>query len=285
MPPPSAERARVLASHAQALQPDLAGSPEAIRYCEEAIAVARAVGARAEEAKALDLLGACLDDLATPTGRSSCTGRPAASPSRSATPRPWCAPTRPLSHALADAGRDRDALDDARRATSGPASLAWNGPSAATLPTTSPRACWTPGAGRSASGLPRSCSPATAGAPSSCMASRGQLLTRRGDFAAAREQLDRALRLSPPSDRGEAWLGLAELALWEGRHDDAATAIAEGLRWYAEADPEGALPLCQPWYTLLLRLEADRAERAAARRAPEEVAEARRRAAAPGRPT
>jgi DNA-binding CsgD family transcriptional regulator len=35
-----------------------------------------------------------------------------------------------------------------------------------------------------------------------------------------------------------------------------------------------------PSYTLLLRLEADRAERAAARRAPEEVAEARRRAAA-----
>jgi DNA-binding CsgD family transcriptional regulator len=53
------------------------------------------------------------------------------------------------------------------------------------------------------------------------------------------------------------------------------------LRWYAEVDPGGAIPLVLiPSYTLLLRLEADRAEQAAARRAPEEVAEARRRAAA-----
>ena len=46
-------------------------------------------------------------------------------------------------------------------------------------------------------------------------------------------------------------------------------------------DPEGLVSLgLIAWYTLVLRLEADRAERAAARRAPEEVAEARRRAAA-----
>ena len=112
---------------------------------------------------------------------------------------------------------------------------------------------------------------------SEVLAYRGQLLTRRGNFAAAREQLDRSLQLSAPSDRGEAWLGLAELALWEGRHDAAATAIDEGLRWYAEVDPGGAMPLVLiPSYTLLLRLEADRAEQAAARRAPKEIAEARK---------
>jgi len=108
----------------------------------------------------------------------------------------------------------------------------------------------------------------------------GTLLTRRGEFAAAHEQLNLALRLSPPFFSNLAWLGLAELALWEGRHEEAGAAVAEGLRWSTERDPQGThLFLSSPWYSLALRLEADRAERAAARRAPEEVAESRRQAA------
>jgi DNA-binding CsgD family transcriptional regulator len=72
-----------------------------------------------------------------------------------------------------------------------------------------------------------------------------------------------------------------ELALWEGRHDNAGTTLAEGQRWFAEVDTEGTAALgWTPWYVLALRVEADRAERAAARRLPEEVAEARRRAEA-----
>jgi DNA-binding CsgD family transcriptional regulator len=106
------------------------------------------------------------------------------------------------------------------------------------------------------------------------------LLTRRGDFVAAQEQFDRALQLSPPFFRGMTLRGPAELALWEGRHEEAGAAVAEGLRWCAERDPDGALPQYSCfWYPLALRLEADRAERAAARQAAEEVAEARRRAA------
>jgi ATP/maltotriose-dependent transcriptional regulator MalT len=77
-----------------------------------------------------------------------------------------------------------------------------------------------------------------------------------------------------------AWLGLAELALWEGRHDQADAAIAEGLRFCAERDPEGIYAdMSSRWYALALRLEAERAEQAAARQVVEEVAEARRRAA------
>jgi tetratricopeptide (TPR) repeat protein len=106
----------------------------------------------------------------------------------------------------------------------------------------------------------------------------GTLLTRRGEFAAAHEQLNLALRLSPPFFEDSAWLGLAELALWEGRHDEARAAMAEGLRWYTVRDPQRTLLfLSSPWYSLALRLEADRAERAAARRVIQEVAEARRR--------
>jgi hypothetical protein len=51
--PPSAEQARVLGGHAQALMVSLR-SQQAIPLCEQAIATARAVGARAEEAYARD---------------------------------------------------------------------------------------------------------------------------------------------------------------------------------------------------------------------------------------
>jgi DNA-binding CsgD family transcriptional regulator len=63
----------------------------------------------------------------------------------------------------------------------------------------------------------------------------------------------------------------AELALLEGRLDDAGAAVAEGLR-VARADLNSAAPL----YALGLRAAADRAERARARRADAEVTEARR---------
>jgi DNA-binding CsgD family transcriptional regulator len=110
---------------------------------------------------------------------------------------------------------------------------------------------------------------------------RGVLLARQGEFTAAREELDLALRLSPPYLRDSVWLGQAEFGLWAGHQDQAATAVAEGLRGWAERDPASTQthPDDSEWYPLALRLEADRAEQAAARRASEEVAEARRRAA------
>jgi DNA-binding CsgD family transcriptional regulator len=74
--------------------------------------------------------------------------------------------------------------------------------------------------------------------------------------------------------------GPAELALWEGRHDEAGAAVAEGLRWLVERDPDGTRAQYRSlWYPLAIRLEADRAEQATARRMAEEVAAAQRRAA------
>ena len=59
---PSAERARVLATHAQWLM--LAGrTRDAVGHAEQALAVARTVGARAEEGHALDILGACTGEV------------------------------------------------------------------------------------------------------------------------------------------------------------------------------------------------------------------------------
>ena len=61
--PPSAEHARVLAAHARALMVVVGHSEEVVKRCEEAIAVARSVGARAEEARALRVLAGSLDEM------------------------------------------------------------------------------------------------------------------------------------------------------------------------------------------------------------------------------
>jgi tetratricopeptide (TPR) repeat protein len=63
--PPSAERARVLAAHAYALGISLR-TEEVVARSDEAIACARAVGARTEEAKALRVLASELAALGQP---------------------------------------------------------------------------------------------------------------------------------------------------------------------------------------------------------------------------
>ena len=69
--PPSAERARVVAAEGQLLM--LRGhAREAIARCEEALAVARAVGARAEEGHALNTLGACRSGLGEHDAGEAC---------------------------------------------------------------------------------------------------------------------------------------------------------------------------------------------------------------------
>jgi tetratricopeptide (TPR) repeat protein len=74
---------------------------------------------------------------------------------------------------------------------------------------------------------------------------RGLLLTRRGDFAAAREQLERSMRLSPPASRDPAWYGLAELAIWEGRDNEAQGVLAEWQHWCAEVVDRQRPPGCR----------------------------------------
>jgi DNA-binding CsgD family transcriptional regulator/tetratricopeptide (TPR) repeat protein len=277
--PPSAERARVLAGHGLVLMLALR-TREAVPVCEEAITVARAVGAGAEEADALDALGCCLDDVGD-LERSlrlhlEARRRAEAAGADEILIRTYIN----LSVSLERAGREREGTDDAaeglERARRLGLERAWGSIVAGNL-------AW----GLLVGGRWVECDRLTeellAGeswGASRLHAARGGLLTRRGDFPAARAQLDRSLELTTAAFSDEVLPWLAELALWEGRHDDAEAVIAEGLRWCAERDPEGELPqLSADWYPLALRLAADRAEQAAARRAAREVAEARRRAA------
>src|SRR6266536_733521 len=278
--PPSAEHARMLASHALTLTQLGWRSPKAIQYCEQAIRIARAAGARAEEAHALATLGMCLDDLnqldraialqlearriAEGVGDTETVIRTYAT----------------LSHSLVAAGREREALDDAHQGYQRARQLGLQRAMGSYVASDLARRLLASGRWEDCERLTREALCGDSWADRVLHATRGRLLARQGDFAAAREQLRLALRLSLPLTRDDAWLGLAELGLWAGHDEDAETAVAEGLRWYAEVDPQRILPQAIiPWYVLALRLAADRAERAAARRAPEEGAEARRQAA------
>ena len=277
--PPSAERARVLAGHGLLLMLTLRTS-EAIPVCEEAIAVAHQAGAGAEEADALDTLACCLVDQGD-LERSLRLHREARRRAETAGADEIVVRTYiNLTVSLELAGREREGTDDASEGLERARRLGLEGAWGSVV------------AGNLADGLLQggrwaACDRLTgellAGdswGASRLHAARGGLLTRRGDFPAARAQLDRSLELSPEAFSDIVWLWLAELALWEGHHDDAEAAVAQGLRWCAQRDPEGKLPqLSAPWYPLALRLAADRAEHAAASRAAGEVAEARRWAA------
>jgi DNA-binding CsgD family transcriptional regulator len=69
--PPSAERARVVAAEGQLLMLD-GHTHDSIARCEEALAVARAVGARAEEGHALNTLGCCRTGLGEHEAGEAC---------------------------------------------------------------------------------------------------------------------------------------------------------------------------------------------------------------------
>jgi DNA-binding CsgD family transcriptional regulator/tetratricopeptide (TPR) repeat protein len=275
---PSAERARILAGHAHVLQ--VAGRrQEAIPRLEEAIGVARQVGARAEEAEALDTLASCLTEPGE-LDRSIALhleGRRLAEQAGDAETVLGTYIT--LAETLGLAGRDRDALDDAREGFQRARQLGLE------------RAIGSHVAGCLAwqllfSGRWAECERFTAEVLTAdswdaydLYAIRGQLLVRQGDFGAAREQLDQARRVSRAA-RDPAWQGRIELALWEGNDQAASAAVAEGLRWRGVLGPDRSLSqYTSPWYALTLRLAADQAERAAARQAAEDLAEIRRRAA------
>jgi DNA-binding CsgD family transcriptional regulator/tetratricopeptide (TPR) repeat protein len=276
--PPSAERARVLAAHAYALAMSLRPE-EAIRRSEEASAYARAVGARAEEAKALRVLAGGLAALGQPDRAITLALEARAIAEDMDDAETVIGTYLAVTFVLKLVGRERDALEKAQQGYQRAHELGLERATGSFVANTLAINLLDTGRWTECERLTRELLAGDRWGAFNLHNALGRLLSRRGEFAAAREQLNLALRLSPPFFSDWAWLGLAELALYEGRHDQAAAAVAQGLRWCKKRDPEGTLPdLSSPWYSLALRLEAERAEQAAARHAPGEVAEARRRA-------
>jgi DNA-binding CsgD family transcriptional regulator/tetratricopeptide (TPR) repeat protein len=277
--PPSAERARVLAGHARTLAATW-HTMQAVARCEEAVAVARAVGARAVEAHALSTLGACLDDLGE-LDQSITLHRQARRIAEQVGDAEAIVRTYTnLSAVLEQAGQIHDAIDDAREGYQRAHQLGLERATGSYVASNLAALLLSTGQWEECAQLTAALLEVDNLCPFHLHTTRGLLLTRRGEFPAAGREFDHAERLSPPAQQWSVWVGRAQLALWEGRHDQAATAVAEGLRWIAERDSEGVpaqlLCLCS---APALQLAADRAEWAAARRRADDVAEARRWAA------
>ena len=125
----------------------------------------------------------------------------------------------------------------------------------------------------------------TTAAPSRCTGSRGSLRVVGAPSGSARHHLELARRLNPaPFIVVWPLASLAELAIWQGRHDDARAAVDEGMGvlWRLQAgqdEPDPAFKrLGMRFWVLGLRAAADRAELARAKRSAAGAEEARQRA-------
>jgi DNA-binding CsgD family transcriptional regulator/tetratricopeptide (TPR) repeat protein len=277
--PPSAERAGVLSTHAYALLVSLRAE-EAVPHCEEAIAVAQEVSARAEEAKALRVLAGCMADLGDPDRAITLSLEARRIAEEIGDTETIIGTYVTLTLTLALAGRERDALQDGRQGYQRARELGLERAAGSYVANNLASSLLNTGRWTECERFTHELLAGDRWGAFNLHEIRSTLFTRQGDLAAAGEHAQLALRLSPPYFEDWAWLSLAELALGEGRVDEAAEAIGQGLRWFAKRDPDGTFPQrSSPWYPLALRLEADQAERAAARRATAEVAEIRQRAA------
>jgi DNA-binding CsgD family transcriptional regulator/tetratricopeptide (TPR) repeat protein len=279
--PPSAARARVLAGQAHVLLM-ASRKREALVRAEEALVVARQSGARREEGWALLTLGCAMD---------------------------WGEPEEPLTvlrearriaeelgevGLLAEtfiyrpqiqvaAGRLVDALAEVLEGIETSRRLGLEHPGAL-LSGLAGVLCFRLGRWQNADRYGRQ---AVAATPMPAMPAlharmwQAKFEIERGEFAAAVQRLDqltRAVAKPPWPQFADHFEARAALAIWQGQLDDARAAVQEGLQWLAGVD-EVELYF-RALLTLGLRAEADRAERAHARRAPAEAETARQVGAA-----
>jgi DNA-binding CsgD family transcriptional regulator/tetratricopeptide (TPR) repeat protein len=270
---PSAERARVLAYYAQWLM--LAGRPRgAVGHAEQALAVARMVGARAEEGHALDILGVCTDDIehlvaarrvAEEVGNAEGVARAYLN----------------LASTLSRRGRNREALDIFRRGFAAARQLGLERAMGSFLAAALAMTLFELGDWEECSRVAAEALDRGGSSLFRLHEIKGRLEVGRGNFPAAREHLELAVRLSPsPFEASWPLDGLVELAIWEGRPDDARGAVDQASDALKPYDPQEALPPTEVAHIpgVGLRLEADCAELARAARSAAGVQEARRRA-------
>jgi DNA-binding CsgD family transcriptional regulator/tetratricopeptide (TPR) repeat protein len=279
--PPSVERARVLAGYAQVLGL-LGRDSESRRAAEEALAAARRVGARREEGRALAVLGVALGlqgdaDRGLVHLRDACH---IAREVRDVDGLGWAAFN--VAQVSEAAGRLEQALAAALEGAEASRQLgsAWQDTFleiAAWFAFLAGR--WNEADRHFRTVLERGRH--TGPIPVHLRLERARLDIARGDFPAARRLLEnaQALAAAAGSDQFDAQFSWplaetrAELALWEGRDQDAFQAVTEGLAAMARAGQETNWPVL---LALGLAAAAGRAERASARRATAEVEAARR---------
>ena len=274
---PSAERARVLAEYAQALMLT-APLRDAVGRAEEALVVARTVGARAEEGHALDILGSCTLDvghleearrIAEEVGNAEGIVRAYLN----------------LGATLGVEGRTRDALAVTRRGLAVARELGLEQAMGSFLTHNLAAFLFELGDWADCDRVLAAALERETTAAFVLHRVKGQLEVGRGDFRSASHHLELARRLNPaPSQAAWPLVSLAELAIWQGRHDDARAALDEArpVLEQLQAGDDGLdleLKLLVLLFCALgLRAAADRAELARAQRSAVGVQEARRRA-------
>jgi DNA-binding CsgD family transcriptional regulator/tetratricopeptide (TPR) repeat protein len=274
---PSAERARVLAEYAQFL---MLAAPlrDAVGRAEEALAVARAVGARAEEGHALDILGSCTLDIgyleqalriAEEVGNAEGVVRAYLN----------------LGAILSVDGRTRDALAVTRSGLAAASELGLEQAMGSFLTHNLAAILFDLGDWEACDRALTEALERETTAAFALHKVKGQLEVGRGDFQSASHHLELARRLNPaPSQAVWPLANLAELAIWQSRHDDAGAALDEArpILEQLQAGDDGLdleLKLLVLQFCVLgLRAAADRAELARAQRSTAGVVEARRRA-------
>jgi DNA-binding CsgD family transcriptional regulator/tetratricopeptide (TPR) repeat protein len=265
---PSADRARVLTYQAQWLM--MAGRcHEAEGRAAEGLAIARAVGARAEEGHALDILGSCAFDagqleaacrIAEEVGNAEGIVRGYLN----------------LSSTLWAIGRLRDAHGTARRGLAFARELGLESTLGSILTAHVARGLYELGHWEEAGSVLAEALARDTWAAVPLHGIGGLLELGWGDLAAARRHLDLAGRPEPSGSAGNfVASALVELAVQERRYGDARAALDQALKAVERLDPEFS-----GVYALGLQVEAGLAEVARAARSAADIEEARRRAKA-----
>jgi ATP/maltotriose-dependent transcriptional regulator MalT len=268
LPAPSTERARVLGSLAQQLLVLAERLGEARELAEEAIAIARQVGARAEEATARTTLGSALIYLGDPDAGLAELEAARRLATAAGEVIDLLRAIVNYSDGLLAAGCLEEAvvvaLDGILEARRFGMARSW-GPYLAGNATEALVALgrWDQGERVSREGLEVAASDAVL-VP--LLLFRAALELGRGDLDDAETRLQAVRRLIPSPiptapTAGPLFAGLAELALWRGELDRAKQLVAEAVP-LVQAIPRYAAPV----YALGMRVEADRAELARARR-------------------
>lgn len=256
--PPSPTQARVLAAHAFAL---LLGrrTEEAKTRCQEALTVARAVGARAEEAWALRVLASCLSHLGELDRAISMALEARRVAEEAGDAEALVTTYVALVAFLGYAGQDHDAIEQGWQGYRLARDLGLERAEGSRVADNLAFSLLNVGRWTECERLTRELTASDSWGAFGLHQSLGVLLARRGEFEAAREQLDLALELGPPYFEGLTWLGPAELALWEAARrrrpqrlprDSAGspngtqmgtfpTAPSFGTRWFCDWRPIG----------------------------------------------
>jgi DNA-binding CsgD family transcriptional regulator/tetratricopeptide (TPR) repeat protein len=269
---PSAERARVLTAQAQWL---LAADRyiQAERRATEALAVARTVGARAEEGHARDVLGTCTADIGH---LKQALG--IAEEVRNA--EGTLLAHDHLGITLSYVGRTREAVAILRQGLAAARELGLERAIGSQLAADLAAELFDLGDWEESDRVLTEALERDTNQAGLLHGAKGRLELGRGDFQSARQHLELAGRLGPARFRQLASRsGLAELAIWEDRYDDGRAIVDQAVRELERLDlgednPFDAAEIC----ALGLRVEADCAELARAARTAAGVEQARGRA-------